>query len=460
MATSSMDGFNRFPRNERDGSSDYFPCVANTSTTPDYTCLCEQYLWRLSCFDNHASNPLSHLDRATADIATTDFCRKAGSVGVERVKREHQRQKRQIGDFLSSIVGDVSSVLSSNGVTVPTAVIESVADSVVNALPTPANPTSIAAEITAAATEISSTATSANEEGSGTATSAQAESTEVSQTGNTAKSASLQEPVSSSSAAAAAASAAAASSSDSDSGPSAGLIAGVVVGAVAALALIGIFVLLLLRHRKKKKNQTTSFADKESSPKISSSEDQHPPANTAYQNVPQQNAYPTTTTIPTSTNAPTSRPATMLSPVSPITPGEQVPWPSSSNFAGGAGAAGAGVSAGAAVADTADHSPTTHLPRYSEDNRYSDEKPPQRHQFLDSKIPESNEMPTNANVWEIGGREIPHPSELEAGRRDGLNLGDTRLQQGQGYAAYRPPSIQDGQQDGEFMGNQPVGQAL
>ena len=367
------------------------------------------------------------------------------------MKREHQRQKRQIGDFLSSIVGDVSSVLSSNDVTVPTAVIESVAGSVVNALPTPANPTSIAAQITAAS-ESSSTAPSASEEESGTATSAQVESTGTTQAGSTAASASSQEPTSSLSAEDTII------PSDKFSGPSAGLIAGVVVGAVAALALLGIFILLLLRYRKKK-SQKPPFADKESSPTNSSCEDQHPPANAAYQNVPQQNAYPTTTTIPTSTDAPSSRPATILSPVSPITPGGQAPW-ASSTFVGGADAAGSGAGAAGAVADTADHSPTSHLPRYSEDNRYSDEKPPQRHQFMDSKIPEGNEMPTNANVWEIGGREIPHPSELDAGRRDGSNLGDTRQQEGQGYAAYRPLSIQDGQQDGEFLGNRPVGQAL
>jgi hypothetical protein len=83
-------------------------------------------------------------------------------------------------------------------------------------------------------------------------------------------------------------------------------------------------------------------------------------------------------------------------------------------------------------------------------------------------------MPTNANVWEIDGREMPPPSELDAGKRDGLNLGNvgstvnTQGQgqsQQQGYVAYRSPSVENGQanwsgQNGEFLGNRPVGQAM
>jgi hypothetical protein len=81
-------------------------------------------------------------------------------------------------------------------------------------------------------------------------------------------------------------------------------------------------------------------------------------------------------------------------------------------------------------------------------------------------------MPTNANVWEIDGREMPPPSELDAGKRDGPNLGgvgsniQTQEQsQQQVYVAYRPPSVENGQanwsgQNGEFLGNRPVGQAL
>jgi hypothetical protein len=126
---------------------------------------------------------------------------------------------------------------------------------------------------------------------------------------------------------------------------------------------------------------------------------------------------------------------------------------------------GAGAGAGAAAAR---HSLSSSIPA----PRYSDEKPPQHHQFIDSKIPESNEMPTNANVWEIDGREMSPPSELDAGKRDGLNLGDVgRNTQGQGqvqqqdYVAYRSPSVENGQanwsgQNGEFLGNRPVGQAL
>jgi len=123
---------------------------------------------------------------------------------------------------------------------------------------------------------------------------------------------------------------------------------------------------------------------------------------------------------------------------------------------------GAGASAVAAR-----HSLTSTTPA----PRYSDEKPAQYHQYMDSKIPESNEMPTSANVWEIDGREMPPPSELDAGKRDGLNLGDVGSDtQGQGrvqqqeYIAYRP-SVENGQanwsgQNGEFLGNRPVGQAL
>jgi hypothetical protein len=126
-----------------------------------------------------------------------------------------------------------------------------------------------------------------------------------------------------------------------------------------------------------------------------------------------------------------------------------------------------GASAGAGAA-AARHSLSSSTPA----PRYSDEKPPQHHQFIDSKIPESNEMPTNANVWEIDGREMPPPSELDAGKRDGLNLGDVGSNtQGQGqiqqqdYVAYRSPSVENGQanwsgQNGEFLGNRPVGQAL
>ncbi|KAI4658472.1 uncharacterized protein J4E79_006878 [Alternaria viburni] len=106
-----------------------------------------------------------------------------------------------------------------------------------------------------------------------------------------------------------------------------------------------------------------------------------------------------------------------MSPVSPMESGSQAPWASTSTF-GGATAMGAGAGAGAVAAR---HSLTSTTPA----PRYSDEKPAQYHQYMDSKIPESNEMPTNANVWEIDGREMPPPSELDAGKRDGLNLGDT-----------------------------------
>ncbi|KAB2106570.1 hypothetical protein AG0111_0g5192 [Alternaria gaisen] len=378
-----------------------------------------------------------------------DYCLAAGSIGAEKVQRNHQRQRRQIGDLLSSIVGDVSSVLSSNGVAVPTAIIESVAGSVVNALPTPANPTSIAAEITA---------TSATEDASSTASSTAQTSTGASSTRNEASSTASQGSTSSSSAAAASS-----PSSNSSSGPSTGLIAGVVVGGVAALALIGIFILLLLRHRKRK-SRTAAMNDKEASAAASSSSDHSPPTQGAYARVPQQNAYPTTTTLPTQTDSSSTQPTTMMSPVSPITPGGQAPWASTSTF-GGATATGAGAGAATAAAGHALHS-SAPAPRYS------DEKPPQRHQYIDSKIPESNEMPTNANVWEIDGREMPPPSELDAGKRDGLslgNIGSNAQAQGQTQqqecVAYRPPSVGNGQsnwsgQNGEFSGNRQVGQAI
>ncbi|KAG9188490.1 hypothetical protein G6011_02413 [Alternaria panax] len=368
----------------------------------------------------------------------SDYCHSAGSIGAEKAQHDHQRQRRQIGDLLSSIVGDVSSVLSSNGVTVPTAVIQSVAGSVVNALPTPANPTSVAAEVTA---------TSTTEGTSSTARSSGPMSTGASSTGIVASSTASQEATSSSSAAGAAA-----SSSNSSSGPSTGLIAGVVVGGVAALALIGIFILLLLRHRKKK-SKTVALNDKEASAATSSSSDHSPPTNGAYAHIPQQTTYPTTTTLPMQNDLSSTQQTAMVSPVSPITSGGQAPWASTSTF-GGATAMGAG--AAAAGAGHALHS-STPAPGYS------DEKPPQHHQYIDSKIPESNEMPTNANVWEIDGREVPPPSELDAGKRDGLNLGNigSNVQaqgqiQHQDHPAYRPPSVENG----EFLGNKPVGQAI
>jgi len=55
-------------------------------------------------------------------------------------------------------------------------------------------------------------------------------------------------------------------------------------------------------------------------------------------------------------------------------------------------------------------------------------------------------MPTSANIWEIGGREIPRPSELDAGKRDGLNLGEVGGLQRPGYVEETPPLIVAGGQ--------------
>ena len=44
-------------------------------------------------------------------------------------------------------------------------------------------------------------------------------------------------------------------------------------------------------------------------------------------------------------------------------------------------------------------------------------------------------------MWEIGGREIPRPSELDAGKRDGLNLGEVGRLERRGYVEELPPPI-------------------
>jgi len=371
------------------------------------------------------------------EATANEHCRAAGSITAEHVRRAHEQQRRQIGSLISSIVGDVSSVLSSNGITVPTAVIESVAGSVVGALPTAqsADATSIAAEITAS--------TGAGEGGSRSSSSVVVTTSTATGSVSSLGSTGTQEPSLSTNS----------SSSKSDSGPSTGLIAGVVVGGIAALALIGIFVLLLLRHRKKKKDKskTANFSDKEASPVITSSTEytpslpppSPPPINDGLPARFPQSTYPPTA-IPRQTNTPSTLPVALTSPVSPLTQGQQTPW----------------ASASPATAATG-HAQSAAL-RYSSE----DEKPAQQHQFSDSKIPPNNEMPTSANVWEIGGREIPRPSELDAGKRDGLNLGNVGGEQTQGghvdeeqYPQSRPPDGAD-DKNGEDKRSGDVGVAL
>ncbi|EDU51012.1 predicted protein [Pyrenophora tritici-repentis Pt-1C-BFP] len=141
-----------------------------------------------------------------------------------------------------------------------------------------------------------------------------------------------------------------------------------------------------------------------------------PPTNNTFPARPLQTTYPPTTTPQQRTIPSTyTPPGTLQSPISPLTEDQQ-PWPSTPH--------------------TAVTSPITPTPaaRYSPSSYGNgdedDEKPSQHHQFYDAKVPLGNEMPTQANVWEIGGREIPRPSELEAGERDGLDLGDVGGGQG------------------------------
>jgi hypothetical protein len=91
-------------------------------------------------------------------------------------------------------------------------------------------------------------------------------------------------------------------------------------------------------------------------------------------------------------------------------------------------------------------------------------------------------MPTQANVWEIDGREMAPPSELGSGVMDvgegvkeGISVGGNNggyqayrppVVQGQGEVV-RPPSVENGNSnwskrnaEGEFLGSRPVGQAL
>lgn len=395
-----------------------FPC--HTTPTPDYACLCSQYLWRISCYENYVSGPWAHADRAITQGDAHNTCREAGSVAVDEVRKEHAQRKRQIGNFLSSIVGDVSSILSSKGVTVPTTVIESVAGGVVNALPTPVDLTSIAAMFTAI---------SAAGDENGTMTITKIGTSTSSSTWRAVSASSSEGPASSSSVISLLP-----SPSNPDSGPSAGLIAGVVVRAIAALALIGIFILLLLRHRRKNKYQPSSpLTDKETSPIISSfsSNGCVPQLNTS-------SIIPTHTTLPTGTPTASASPEPVLhspiSPVSPVIPPEQALWISSpSTFAGGT------------------------LPRYPSS---VDNIPLHSRYYLDSKIPQSTEMPTSANSWELDGREISPPGELSVAQKNQRNTSSGVQRQGQGQE--HVTNYQPGEEDhlqGEFIGNKPVERA-
>ncbi|KAJ5026917.1 hypothetical protein J3E72DRAFT_385861 [Bipolaris maydis] len=392
-----------------------FPC--HTIPAPDYACLCSQHLWRISCYENYAPGPWDHADRTVTEGHAHNTCRAAGSVVLDKVQKEHARRKRQIGDFLSSIVGDVSSILSSKGVTVPTAVIESVAGGVVNALPTPVDPTSIAVRVTA-------TSAVGDENGSMTITNI---GEFTSSSTRRAASVTSSEGLASSSSA----TPLPLSPSNSDSETSAGLIAGVVIGAIAALALIGIFILLLLRHRRKNKYRPSSpFTDKEASPTISSlSSNGHVPQINTSSITPNPRAPPAGT--PTALVSPEPALHSPISPISPIIPQDQAPWASSpSTLAGGT------------------------LPRY-----YSSAGniPLFSHYYPDSKMPQSSEMPTSANAWELDGREISPLDELGVEQKHYLDINNGVQRQGQGQA--QVTNFQPGEENrlqGEFIGNKPV----
>jgi hypothetical protein len=215
----------------------------------------------------------------------------------------------------------------------------------------------------------------------------------------------------------------------------------VVVGGVAALALLGIFILLLLRHRKRK-SKPTNFTDKEASPTLSSRDDHNTPP-VAYASLPQNtyahnNQHNDTSYAPTETNTYSSAGNTTLSPVSPMTPNANLPWASSTSTFDGRALSG---------------------------SDYPDEKA--HHHQTTQPIPEGTEMPTSANVWEIDGREVPPPSELGDGKRDDVgpvaqidevkrDSTDTHIQ---GSRRKSETGNWSGK-EGEFLGSVPVGQAI
>lgn len=244
------------------------------------------------------------------------FCR---GTAARDVKSEHAKQKRQLNDFLSSIAGDVSSALAANPLQIP-------------GLPNPTKATGAAS---------SSTAVAASSSAEGATTKATA-----------------------------------APNAESDSaGVSGGLIVGVVIVALAVLALVGTFVSLFLQHRKKKKKKKNGdmapFADRASSPGVSASGDPSTSSRNVFPDVSQRSAHPSTAMMYMSAVA--------------------------------ASAGGAGIAGGSAI--TIQRKPVRSLPGDS-------------HHL---------EKPIN-KIWEIDGREIPRPQELSAERSEEFHLSEEQRQ--------------------------------
>ncbi|KAH9878939.1 hypothetical protein J1614_002374 [Plenodomus biglobosus] len=217
----------------------YFPCKSQVRAT-NYICLCEQYLWRVTCFEEHATSASSHSDRRTAEADATRYCRAAGSFGASIVQRKQRLNGRQIGSVISSIAGEVTSILASHGVTVPTAIITSAINGVIQDL----EPSSSPKDVTA-------TASSSEPTASNIVTSPPSPSTSATHPSTTATT----EPITTSSAL---------------PQPPTTLIVGAVVGGIAALALLGILTMLILKHKKRKTASHTP-TDKEASPRTCSS---------------------------------------------------------------------------------------------------------------------------------------------------------------------------------------------
>ncbi|KAF2825701.1 hypothetical protein CC86DRAFT_446340 [Ophiobolus disseminans] len=217
----------------------YFPCDAITPT--NHTCLCEQYTWHVTCYDNHASNPPAQPSHASTTQRLHDYCDAAGDAGAALVQHKYKRERRQLNSILNSVGGVVASFLSSQtAVGIPTAIPSIRVPSVVP-LASVTPPQSIA----------HAPASSAQ---SNTATPSNAQSSPTTPTPTTLQSTtSATTPDSSHSSAQSTSSPAPATASKSSS-PSPGLIAGAVIGGIAVLILLGILIMLILRHKRKNRH--------------------------------------------------------------------------------------------------------------------------------------------------------------------------------------------------------------
>ncbi|OAL44124.1 hypothetical protein IQ07DRAFT_664064 [Pyrenochaeta sp. DS3sAY3a] len=231
----------------------YFPCDGAV----DHQCLCEQYMWRLSCYDQHA--PLAHPSRRPIATSINHHCRSAGSLEAAWINDNMALHRRQVETALSSLVGEAFTVTS----LIPPAETE-----VTGLVPLPnytvpviAPPSDIAVVITGSngqlflsylksTSEPVPATPPANSAPSGgealpTESGAWSGSATPGASANSARTSSTSSPAPGSS-----------SGSSGSSGPSAGLIAGAVIGSVAVLVLIGILVMLILRHKRKQKAST------------------------------------------------------------------------------------------------------------------------------------------------------------------------------------------------------------